>query len=292
MSRPRRKLVVGTAVQTTLDGVAAVDRALAVLQAFKAETHVMALSELATITGLYRSTILRLVNSLLGGGFLERLPDGRYQVGSAPSQGWSPTGAEPGGADGHPVRAEDRTAMGVSARRDRMRIRDELLTTAARPAAGQGPDCPAPGPAGVHETDWVSGLAPRPAGQHRCRRQKGASNGPEPHGSWQARYEASPRRRRAGHAARRDPEWREPPRQHDAGRHAGRDPARTLGQAGPPAPQTWQAAWTAASAWGVIAGSWNAPMPGWPGYAAWPCATSDATTSTWPSPCSGVPSSA
>jgi len=64
--------------------VAAVDRALAVLQAFKAETPVMTLSELAAGTGLYKSTILRLINSLLHGGFLERLADGRYRIGPTP----------------------------------------------------------------------------------------------------------------------------------------------------------------------------------------------------------------
>lgn len=84
MSRPRREPVVGSAAQTTPDGVAAVDRALAVLQAFTAETPVMALAELAACTGLYKSTILRLATSLLSGGFLERLADGRYRIGAAP----------------------------------------------------------------------------------------------------------------------------------------------------------------------------------------------------------------
>ncbi len=84
MPKLRREPVVGTAAQTTSDGVAAVDRALAVLQAFKADRPEMTLSELAIDTGLYKSTILRLINSLLGGGFLERLADGRYRIGPTP----------------------------------------------------------------------------------------------------------------------------------------------------------------------------------------------------------------
>lgn len=83
MSRPRQEPVVGSAARTTPDGVAAVDRAFAVLNVFKAETPVMALAEIAACTGLYKSTILRLANSLLSGGFLERLADGRYRIGAA-----------------------------------------------------------------------------------------------------------------------------------------------------------------------------------------------------------------
>jgi DNA-binding IclR family transcriptional regulator len=42
----------------------------------------LSLADLAATTGLYKSTILRLINSLLSDGLLERLPDGRYRVGS------------------------------------------------------------------------------------------------------------------------------------------------------------------------------------------------------------------
>ena len=41
----------------------------------------LTLGELAALTGLYKSTILRLVNSLLHAQLLERLADGRYRIG-------------------------------------------------------------------------------------------------------------------------------------------------------------------------------------------------------------------
>jgi DNA-binding IclR family transcriptional regulator len=65
-------------------GVAAVDRALAILGAFRDEDHALSLARLAERTGLYKSTILRLADSLLRAEYLRRLPDGNYQVGAAP----------------------------------------------------------------------------------------------------------------------------------------------------------------------------------------------------------------
>lgn len=64
-------------------GVAAVDRAIAVLNAFSASDHSLALSDLADRTGLYKSTILRLSESLIRAEYLRRLPDGTYQIGPA-----------------------------------------------------------------------------------------------------------------------------------------------------------------------------------------------------------------
>lgn len=64
-------------------GVAALDRAIAILMAFTPEDRALSLAELAARTGLYKSTILRLAASLLRGGMLERLPDGQYRVGPA-----------------------------------------------------------------------------------------------------------------------------------------------------------------------------------------------------------------
>lgn len=63
------------------EGVAAVNRALSVLQAFENAPEGQTLSVLAAATGLYESTILRLLDSLMGAGFVKRLPDGRYVVG-------------------------------------------------------------------------------------------------------------------------------------------------------------------------------------------------------------------
>jgi DNA-binding IclR family transcriptional regulator len=63
-------------------GAAAVDRALALLRAFRAGDTALTLTELAQRCALYKSTALRLLASLEHAGFLERLEDGRYAVGS------------------------------------------------------------------------------------------------------------------------------------------------------------------------------------------------------------------
>ena len=65
------------------EGVAALDRAIAILDAFTTADRSLSLAEIAARTGLYKSTILRLANSLLRGQLLERLDDGRYRVGPA-----------------------------------------------------------------------------------------------------------------------------------------------------------------------------------------------------------------
>jgi DNA-binding IclR family transcriptional regulator len=62
-------------------GVAALDRALAVLEAAAADEAPATLADLARRTGLHKSTILRLAGSLRRGALLERLADGRYRVG-------------------------------------------------------------------------------------------------------------------------------------------------------------------------------------------------------------------
>lgn len=63
------------------EGVAAVNRALDVLGAFESSEEGLTLSDLAKETGLYQSTILRLLDSLILAGFVKRLPDSRYMVG-------------------------------------------------------------------------------------------------------------------------------------------------------------------------------------------------------------------
>jgi DNA-binding IclR family transcriptional regulator len=62
-------------------GVAAVDRALAVLSSFRSEDRALTLAELAARTGIYKSTILRLAQSLMRAGLLLRLEDGRFRLG-------------------------------------------------------------------------------------------------------------------------------------------------------------------------------------------------------------------
>ncbi len=62
-------------------GVAAVDRALSILGAFTVNDTSLSLHEIAARTGLYKSTILRLVSSLERQACMHRLDDGRYQLG-------------------------------------------------------------------------------------------------------------------------------------------------------------------------------------------------------------------
>ncbi|MBO1074909.1 IclR family transcriptional regulator [Roseomonas marmotae] len=64
-------------------GVAAVDRALSLLGAFRSGDHALELAELSARTGLYKSTILRLAQSLLRHRLLTRREDGRYAIGPA-----------------------------------------------------------------------------------------------------------------------------------------------------------------------------------------------------------------
>lgn len=62
-------------------GVAAVDRALAILGAFREGDAALTLAELAARTGLYKSTILRLLASLERSRCAARLADGRWALG-------------------------------------------------------------------------------------------------------------------------------------------------------------------------------------------------------------------
>ncbi|HEX3637780.1 MAG TPA: helix-turn-helix domain-containing protein, partial [Paraburkholderia sp.] len=65
------------------EGVAVIDRACAILFAFRPDDVALTLAELAARTGLYKSTLLRLAGSLIQHRLLLRLDDGRYQLGSA-----------------------------------------------------------------------------------------------------------------------------------------------------------------------------------------------------------------
>mgnify|MGYP001274445979 CR=1 FL=1 len=62
-------------------GVAAVDRAFDILHAFRRDKPVLTLAEISRITGLYKSTILRLMGSLEKYGFVWQRADGNYQLG-------------------------------------------------------------------------------------------------------------------------------------------------------------------------------------------------------------------
>lgn len=66
------------------DGVAAVDRALTILDAFTADDRGLTLSEISRRTGLYKSTALRLAESLEKFGYLRRDEEGYYKLGAKP----------------------------------------------------------------------------------------------------------------------------------------------------------------------------------------------------------------
>lgn len=57
-------------------GAAAVDRALSLLAAFKSGDSALGLAELAERTGLYKSTVLRLLASLEHAGLIQKINDG------------------------------------------------------------------------------------------------------------------------------------------------------------------------------------------------------------------------
>ncbi|SAL76852.1 IclR family transcriptional regulator [Caballeronia arvi] len=65
-------------------GVAVLDRAFAILDAFGATDDRLTLTELSRRTGLYKSTVLRLLGALEHGGFIRKLSDGQYAIGHQP----------------------------------------------------------------------------------------------------------------------------------------------------------------------------------------------------------------
>jgi DNA-binding IclR family transcriptional regulator len=65
-----------------LPGVAAASRALSVISAFRTGDRKLSLAELSRRTGLYKSTILRLMDSLEPLFYIQRLENGDYSLGS------------------------------------------------------------------------------------------------------------------------------------------------------------------------------------------------------------------
>lgn len=65
-------------------GVAVLDRAFALLGCFSPAEERLSLAELSRRTGLYKSTVLRLLSALEHGGFVRKLSDGQYGVGPQP----------------------------------------------------------------------------------------------------------------------------------------------------------------------------------------------------------------
>lgn len=68
------------------EGVAAVDRALTILDAFTEQDSMLTLADLAQRTGFYKSTILRLAASLEKRAYLTRLADRGWRLGPAASR--------------------------------------------------------------------------------------------------------------------------------------------------------------------------------------------------------------
>lgn len=58
-----------------------VERAMSILSAFSTQKPSMSLAEVAEETGLHKSTILRLTNSMMIYGFIQRSDDGAFSVG-------------------------------------------------------------------------------------------------------------------------------------------------------------------------------------------------------------------
>ena len=76
MKKPATKAATANSAPADAgDGVAAVERALSIVAALETADHPLALAELAVRTGFYKSTILRLLGSLLTTGYATRLPD-------------------------------------------------------------------------------------------------------------------------------------------------------------------------------------------------------------------------
>lgn len=65
------------------NGVAAVERALSIVEAVEASAEPQTLAEISQRTGLYKSTILRLLVTLERRGLIVRWSDGRYALGPA-----------------------------------------------------------------------------------------------------------------------------------------------------------------------------------------------------------------
>ena len=81
---PRKSSVASVADEGAAPGgVAAVDRALSLMAAFRPGDGALGLAELAQRTRLHKSTALRLLASLEHAGWLQRLDDGRYAPGGA-----------------------------------------------------------------------------------------------------------------------------------------------------------------------------------------------------------------
>lgn len=81
---PRRPRLSSIADENAAEGgVATLDRALSILQAFSTARPTPGLAEIAAYTRISKSTVLRMLASLQHAGLVIRLDDGRYALGVA-----------------------------------------------------------------------------------------------------------------------------------------------------------------------------------------------------------------
>jgi DNA-binding IclR family transcriptional regulator len=71
---------------TTEVGVAAVNRALSILDSFTSDMTVLTLAQISQRADLYKSTILRLLQSLERFGYVRRIDGGSYVLGATPTR--------------------------------------------------------------------------------------------------------------------------------------------------------------------------------------------------------------
>jgi DNA-binding IclR family transcriptional regulator len=83
-SRKSDQALMDNRTRTESGGVAAVDRALAILGAFRPGDMALPLCEISQRCNLYKSTVLRIAQSLLRRNYLQRLENGSYQIGPTP----------------------------------------------------------------------------------------------------------------------------------------------------------------------------------------------------------------
>ncbi|MBF24111.1 IclR family transcriptional regulator [Pusillimonas sp. DMV24BSW_D] len=75
---PKKPKSPSVADENTQVGAASVNRALSILAVFQKSQPRLSLSEIAEQTKLYKSTVLRLLSSLISANFVQRFPDDRY----------------------------------------------------------------------------------------------------------------------------------------------------------------------------------------------------------------------
>lgn len=86
VAEAKREPVSRNAAVAERSGVAAVNRALSILDCFGADAVVLSLAQISQRTDLYKSTILRLLQSLERFGYVRRVEGGAYVLGATPTR--------------------------------------------------------------------------------------------------------------------------------------------------------------------------------------------------------------